>query len=78
MPKTLNEVSRDAAALGLTDQLKLAHLLLIKVEAPLEPSYDDAEWDREIEHRLEELQSGKAKGIPLADFKKRVETKFGW
>jgi putative addiction module component (TIGR02574 family) len=77
MPKTLDEVSRDATQLPGADQLKLVRMLLNLNDGPLPPALDvQEEWDREINSRLEELRSGKIEGIPLEDVKRRMEAKF--
>jgi putative addiction module component (TIGR02574 family) len=77
MPKTLTEVTRDAAELGAPDRLKLARILLDLSEASTE-SFEEVQeaWDNEIERRLQELRSGKAKGVPLEEVKDRIETRF--
>lgn len=77
MPKTLVEVTRDAAALPELERLKLARILLDLSESSTIPS-DDAEkaWDEEITRRLRELRSGAVKGVPLADVKRRIEAGF--
>jgi putative addiction module component (TIGR02574 family) len=68
MPKTLTEVTRDAAELPAPERLKLARILLDLSDAATE-SPDDVQnaWDQEIEGRLQELRSGKAKGVPLGE-----------
>jgi putative addiction module component (TIGR02574 family) len=74
MPKTLAEVTHDAADLPAPERLKLARILLDLAE-PATESADDVQnaWDEEIERRLQELRSGKAKGVPLDEVKARIE-----
>ncbi len=77
MPKTLIEVTRDAAELPASERLKLARILLDLSESgtvALEAA--QAAWDDEIERRLRELRDGAVKGVPLADVKKRIEAGF--
>ena len=77
MPKTLAEVSRDAAQLPERDRLKLVHILLELSEEELEPSAEvEAAWENEIERRLTELRSGAVKGVPLAEVKEKIEKRF--
>ncbi len=77
MPKTLSEVTRDAAELPNLERLKLARILLDLSESDAEPIEEtQAAWDQEIERRLEELRSGRVKGVPLADVKEKIEARF--
>jgi putative addiction module component (TIGR02574 family) len=77
MPKTLTEVTEDAAELPEPDRLKLARILLELSESDLNAATDvqDA-WDKEIERRLFELRSGRTKGVPLEEVKKKIERSF--
>lgn len=66
MPKTLAEVTHDAADLPAPERLKLARILLDLAEPAIESAEDvQNAWDQEIERRLQELRLGKAKGVPL-------------
>jgi putative addiction module component (TIGR02574 family) len=77
MPKTLTEVTRDAAELPASERLKLARILLDLSETNTEPAEElQAVWDDEIARRLRELRTGTAKGVPLAEVKKRIEAGF--
>jgi putative addiction module component (TIGR02574 family) len=74
MPKTLEQVSRDAAELQPAEQLKLARLLIdLSGDDPGDPSEVQAAWDVEIRRRLEELRSGKVQGIPLEEVNRRMQ-----
>jgi putative addiction module component (TIGR02574 family) len=77
MPKTLIEVAQDATALPESERLKLARILLDLSESLPAPSEDaEAVWDEEITRRLHELRTGKVKGVPLAQVKRRIEAGF--
>ena len=77
MPKTLTEVTRDAAELPASERLKLARILLDLSEPSAEPAEElQATWDDEIARRLHELRSGTVQGVPLAEVKKRIEAGF--
>jgi hypothetical protein len=77
MSKTLAEVTQDAAELAQTDRLKLARILLDLSPSALEPSADAQNvWDVEIQRRLQDLRSGKVKGIPLRETKRKIEKRF--
>ena len=77
MPKTLSEVTRDAAELPAAERLKLARILLDLSETSTEAADElQAAWDDEIARRLRELRAGAVKGVPLAKVKKRIEAGF--
>jgi putative addiction module component (TIGR02574 family) len=77
MPKTLAEVTCDAADLPAPERLKLARILL-DLSEPATESADDVQnaWDQEIERRLQELRSGKVKGVPLEEVKAKIEARL--
>lgn len=77
MPKTLTELTRDAAGLPAPERLKLARILLDLSESDTAPTADvQAAWDQEIERRLLELRSGTVQGVPLDEVKKKIEAGF--
>ena len=77
MSKTLTEVSRDAAELSVSERLKLARMLLEMSEQNSEPLGPVQEaWDEEIERRLQELRSGKVKGVPLEEVREKIERRL--
>jgi putative addiction module component (TIGR02574 family) len=77
MPKTLAEVTCDAADLPAPERLKLARILLDLSEPATESPYDvQNAWDQEIERRLQELRSGKVKGVPLEEVKAKIEARL--
>ena len=77
MPKTLAEVTCDAADLPAPERLKLARILL-DLSDPATESPDDVQnaWDQEIERRLQELRSGKVKGVPLEEVTAKIEARL--
>ena len=77
MAKTLDDVSRNAVALSEVDRFRLARILLSQPEQSRVVEEGEDEWEREIERRLAELESGSVKGVPLDEFKARMEKKFG-
>lgn len=78
MPKTLDQVARDAAELPHSDRLKLARLMLDLTEVePVSPDLVQSEWDEEIQRRLKELRSGQVTGVPLEEVMKRIEARLG-
>jgi len=77
MPKTLSELTRDAADLPAPERLKLARILLDLSESETAPTADaQAAWDQEIERRLQELRSGTVRGVPLDEVKRKIEAGF--
>lgn len=77
MPKTLTQVTRDAAELSAAERLKLVRILLDLSEADTDSHEEvEAAWEREIQRRLQELESGKVKGVPLEEIKRRLEADF--
>jgi putative addiction module component (TIGR02574 family) len=77
MPKTLIEVTRDAAELPAPERLKLARILLDLSEANAEPMEEvEAAWDAEIARRAAELRSGDVKGVSLETVKRKIESRF--
>ena len=77
MPKTLTEVTKDAAQLPAPERLKLARILLDLSERNPEPAEEvQAAWDEEIQRRLQELRSGAVQGVPLQDVKRKIEARF--
>jgi len=77
MPKTLTEITRDAAELPAPERLKLARILLDLSESDAMPAADtQAAWDEEIERRLQEVRSGAVRGVPLEEVKKKIEAGF--
>jgi putative addiction module component (TIGR02574 family) len=77
MPKSLTEVTRDAAELPAPERLKLARILLDLSETATLPLDEvQAAWDDEIERRLRELRAGTVKGVPLAAVREKIEAGF--
>ena len=77
MPKTLTEVTRDAAELPVSEQLRLAWILQELSETDPEAAADvQNAWDIKIERRLAEFRSGKIKGVPLEEVKKKIEERL--
>ena len=77
MPKTLTEVTRDAAELPASERLKLARILLDLSEPATDSSQElQAAWDDEITRRLRELRAGAVQGVPLDAVKRKIEAGF--
>lgn len=66
MPTLIEELSARAKALPAEDRARLAEELLesLQEDADLDA---EAAWDREIEHRVAEIESGTARLIPAEE-----------
>lgn len=71
MSSSVVSIFQQAAELDETDRAALAGLLLESLDHPPEPGVEAA-WAEEIERRLAELESGKARTIPWEEVKARL------
>ena len=78
MRETLDDVTMQALRLPAEERAELASVLLASLDG--EPEDDPAEverlWIEEVERRLEELRSGKVKGIPAEEVFAKLRSKF--
>jgi putative addiction module component (TIGR02574 family) len=74
MAATLDQVVRDALTLSPEQRGELIGQLIRDLDAVYsEPQGDvDAYWDKEIARRLDEIDSGKVKGIPAEEVFERL------
>lgn len=73
MPPLKPEVSKlleQALALSIEEQTALAASLISSLEGRVDEAVLAA-WDREIQGRIEELDSGQAKTVPWAQVRRR-------
>jgi putative addiction module component (TIGR02574 family) len=74
------EIEQKALALPKKARDRLVHKLLELVDPP-EEKLSRKEWNRlwkaELEKRLEEMESGKVKGIPAAKVMAELRAKYG-
>jgi putative addiction module component (TIGR02574 family) len=66
MSELLTELSEKARALPASERERLAEDLLMSLQAEADPEVE-AEWDREIQRRLAEVENGTAKLVPAAE-----------
>jgi putative addiction module component (TIGR02574 family) len=64
-----------ALKLSLEERAQVARELLISVEDPT-PEENERLWAEVIGRRVEELRSGKVKGIPWSDVMRDVKSRF--
>jgi len=66
MATLFDEIAADAMKLPLRDRVKLAQRLVSSLDDQAETDVEKL-WLAEAERRLEELRSGKTKGIPAEE-----------
>lgn len=75
MSNSPNEVRSAAMSMSAEDRARLAEELLASLDGP-ERNEIDAAWAEEIERRIDEMESGKVKGIPAEEvFRKHQRRK---
>ncbi|MSU78494.1 MAG: addiction module component [Gemmataceae bacterium] len=75
MPATVQEFKQELQSLPAPQRAELAHFLI----ESLDDEHDldaEAAWDKEIEFRLTEIQSGKAQGIPAEEVFAKIREKY--
>ncbi len=74
--ETLLKLRSEVLKLSETDRAELAHALIKSLDAPTDTGVADA-WEREILHRLTEIDSGTAKLIDRDEFRRRMQARLG-
>lgn len=75
MSKSVVDLFNEASELEEKDRATLAGLLLESLE--IEPDPDvDAEWNVEIERRVQQLENGEVEPIPWEEVKQRLYEKL--
>ena len=74
MAATLDQVVRDARSLSMEQREELIAELIRDLDGEPSGSLDeiDASWKKEIERRIEEIDSGKVKCIPAEEVFERL------
>jgi len=75
MPRTLEDVTRDALELTPRQRLALAHFLLEADERGSDPEVDAA-WEREIEARIKALDEGRAKVVSYEEVTRELDRRL--
>jgi len=76
MSRSLADITEDALLLPQDQQLRLARTLLENTEATGDVGAESA-WEEEIERRIRMVDSGLAKGRPLAEVLREIDRKLG-
>jgi putative addiction module component (TIGR02574 family) len=71
MAQDISEVLKQAMTLPVEARAALAGALLDSLDGTVDLSVE-AEWDREIARRIEELDSGGVKPIPWAEARRQI------
>jgi putative addiction module component (TIGR02574 family) len=71
-----NELLRKALTLPPEDRAALAGSLIESLETTTDLSAEQA-WSEEIAHRIQDLDSGKAKTVPWEEVRRRISIKLG-
>ena len=71
----LEEVARKVLNLPLEERAKLAHELIVSIDDAIDKEAEAA-WDTEIERRVKEIKSGKAKGRAAEDILAEIRAKY--
>ncbi len=75
MKRGLDEITEEALALPQSDQLRLARILMERVEASGDVEAVAA-WEKEIERRIQSIDAGRAKGRPFSDVILDIDRRF--
>ncbi|MEW6087675.1 MAG: addiction module protein [bacterium] len=75
MPSLLQEVENKANNLSEKERAKLAHKLILSLNNETDKGFGEA-WEAEIERRIKEIKSGKAKGRPAQEVLAEIQAKY--
>lgn len=76
MSSLLQEVAKKAYNLSPDERAELAHDLIISLDDIAEDNQLEMAWDAEIERRVKEIKSGKAKGRPAEEILSEIRAKY--
>lgn len=76
MSKALAELKEKAARLPEPERAELALALIESLDGPADESVEEA-WDREIAHRVAQIERGEAKLIPAEEVFTRLRRRLG-
>lgn len=76
MSKIANDILTSAMRLSINERAEIASALLASLDSEPDAAVESA-WAAEIEQRIERIKSGKAKGRPWDEVRKRLERSGG-
>ncbi|MBT9149626.1 MAG: addiction module protein [Dehalococcoidia bacterium] len=71
----LQEVANRAFARSPEERAELAQRFIVSLDDAIDKEVETA-WDAEIERRVKEIKSGKAKGRPVEDILAEIRAKY--
>ena len=74
--ETLSKLRSEVLMLSEAERAELAHALVKSLDAPTDADATEA-WDKEILHRLAEIDAGTAKLIDRDEFRRRMQARLG-
>lgn len=75
MSLMLQEVTNKALDLPPEERAELAHELIVSLDDVID-NQAEAAWDAEIERRVQEIKTGRAKGRPAEDILAEIRAKY--
>lgn len=75
MSSLLQEVAAKAHNLSVDERAELVHELIVSLDEGMDNEFEAA-WDAEIERRVKEIKSGKAKGRPAEEILAEIRVKY--
>ena len=75
MSSLLQQVASKAHNLSPSERAELAHELIVSLDDVRDKELEMA-WDTEIERRIEEIKSGRAKGRPAEEILAEIRAKY--
>jgi len=76
MSTLLKELSNQANSLTPAERAELAHNLIVSLEDTSEENDIGLAWEIEIEKRVKDIKSGKAKGRPAEEILSEIRAKY--
>ncbi|MEK7841879.1 MAG: addiction module protein [Deltaproteobacteria bacterium] len=76
MSSLLQEVANKARSLSTEERSELAHDLIVSLDEVTKDNDFEMAWDAEIERRVKEIKSGKAKGRPAEEILSEIRAKY--
>lgn len=75
MSVLLQEVARRAFELPPEERAELAHKLIVSIDGAVDREVEAA-WDAEIERRVNDIKTGKAKGRPSEEILAEIRARY--
>ncbi len=76
MTPLLQEVVNKAHNLSPDERAELVHELIVSLDNVIMNTEVESAWDTEIERRIKEIKSGKAKGRPAEEILAQIRARY--